>query len=131
MALEELLEKRFSFPIPVVLRTASQLQDILGSCPFTAGEIEAAQIKSGVESLHVCLLNTPPEEAALEKVKALPDSGDRFHVRGRDIYLLLENGVHSSKLVERLLKVSNPATMRNYNTMQKLTQMASDLAGQK
>ncbi len=128
MALEALLEKRFGFPMPVVLRTDKQLQAILGNCPYTAEEIEAAQIKSGTESLHVCMLHTEPEAKALEKVKALPDTGDRFHVCGRDIYLLLENGVHRSKLAERILKVGEPATMRNFNTMQKLASLAQDRA---
>jgi len=123
VALEELLEKRFGFPVPVILRTAKQLQAILDHCPYTAEEVEAAQIKSGVESLHILLLNTPPKEKALEKAKALPDSGDRFCVHERDIYLLLENGVHRSKLAEHLLKGNSPVTMRNFNTMQKLAQL--------
>ena len=126
VALEELLEKRFGFPMPVILRTARQLQEILDHVPYTAEEIEAAQTKSGVESLHIILLNTPPTEKALEKAKALPECEDRFNVRERDIYLLLENGVHRSIMAERLSKISEAATMRNINTMKILAQMAND-----
>ena len=131
VALEELFEKRFGFPVSVILRTAKQLQEILDHVPYTAEEIEAAQAKSGVESLHILLLNTPSEEKAMEKAKALPDNGDRFCVHERDIYLLLENGVHRSKLAERLSKISEAATMRNINTMKTLAQMANDTERQK
>ena len=125
VALQQLFEKQFDFPIPVVLRTAWQLQAIVDHCPYTMEEIEAAQIASGAESLHILMLSTPPDEKALEKAKALKDSGDRFCVMGQDIYLLLNQGVHRSKLAERLSKIQAAATMRNINTIKTLAQMAS------
>lgn len=125
--MEQVIEKRFGFPIPAILRTSQELQAILDGCPFTAEEIQAAEAASGVESLHVCMLLFEPALEAVEKLKAFPSSGDRFVIRGRDIYLLLQNGVHNSKLAAQVSKIGTSVTMRNFKTMRQLAQMAGEM----
>ena len=122
--LERLMEARFGFPIPVMIRTANEVQAILDRCPYSREEIQAAEENSGVESLHICMLHVAPEVTDVEKLKAISAGGDRFVVSGREIYLLLQNGVHLSKLAERVSKLSVPVTMRNQKTMLKLAQLA-------
>ena len=125
--LEKAIEKRFGFPVPVILRTSRELQAILAGCPFTAEEIQEAEAASGVESLHVCMLLSAPAPEAVEKLKAFPSSGDRFVVCGRDIYLLLQNGVHTSKLAVQVSKIAASVTMRNFKTMRQLALMAGSM----
>ncbi len=126
--MEQTIEKGFGFPVPVILRTFQELQAILTGCPFTVEEIQAAEAASGVESLHVCMLLSAPALEAVEKLKAFPSSGDRFVVCGRDIYLLLQNGVHNSKLAAQVSKMAASVTMRNYKTMRQLALMAGEMS---
>jgi len=125
--MEQAIEKRFGFPVPVILRTSQELRAIVDGCPFTAEEVHAADMASGVESLHVCMLLSAPELEAVEKLKAIQSGGDRFVVRGKDIYLLLQNGVHNSKLAAQVSKISASVTARNFKTMRQLALMANDM----
>jgi len=45
-------------------------------------------------------------------------------VIGREVYLLLRNGVYNSKLANSLTKLDVPATMRNWKTIKKLVELA-------
>lgn len=125
--MEQVIEKRFGFPVPVILRTSCELQDILDSSPFSADDVQKAEAASGMESLHVCLLLSEPGLEAEEKLKAFPAGGDRYVVSGRDIYLLLQNGVHNSKLAAQVSKIAASVTMRNFKTMRQLVKMADSL----
>ncbi len=125
--MEQAMEGRFGFPAPVVLRTAKELAEILDHCPFTQEEVQAADAASGVESLHVFMLQSAPGQAVLDKLQNIPSGGDRFAARGRDIYLLLQNGVHNSKLAAQITKINASVTARNFKTMRQLALMAGDM----
>jgi len=125
--MEQVIEKQFGFPVPVMLRTSQELQAILDDCPFTAEEVQAADLASQVESLHVCMLCTAPTKVVEEKLSSVPSGGDRFVIRGRDIYLLLQNGVHNSKLAAKVSQIDTSVTVRNFKTMRQLALMASDM----
>ena len=122
--MEQAIQARFGFPVPAILRTSQELQAILTGCPFTPEEIQAAEAASGVESSHVCMLLSAPALEAVEKLKAFPSSGDRFAVCGRDVYLLLQHGVHRSKLAAQVSRIDASVTMRNFKTMRQLALMA-------
>jgi uncharacterized protein (DUF1697 family) len=124
--MEQVIEKRFGFPVPVILRTSRELQAILENCPFAAEEVQKADLASGVESLHVCMLLSAPAPEAADKLKSFPAGGDRYVIRGRDIYLLLRSGVHNSKLAAHILKIAASVTMRNFKTMRQLALMVND-----
>ena len=125
--MEQVMKERFGFPVPVILRTSQELQAIAENCPFPAEEVQAADLASGVESLHVCMLTSPPALEAAEKLKSIPSGGDRFVISGRDIYLLVQNGVHNSKLAAQISKMNTSVTMRNFKTIRQLVLMAADM----
>ena len=125
--MERTIERRFGFPVPVIMRTSTELHAILDHCPFTADEVQRAEEISGVESLHVSMLPSPLQPEAVEKLKSFPLGGDRYTICGRDIYLLLQGGVHTSKLVMQILKAAASVTMRNFKTMCQLAQMADEM----
>jgi uncharacterized protein (DUF1697 family) len=118
---------RFGFPVPVILRTSGELRAIVDQCPFTAEEVQKAEAASGVESLHVCMFLAKPELETVEKLKSFPAGGDRFSVSGRDMYMLVQSGIHNSKLAAQILRAAASVTMRNFKTMRQLAQLTDDM----
>ncbi len=123
--LEEIIGKRFGFPVPAVLRTAEELASILENCPFSPEEVRAAEEASGAESLHAAMMLAPLSREAEAALAAVP-GGDRFAARGKEVYFLLENGVHASKLVAKFLKMEAHNTLRNWKTVRALAQLAAE-----
>ncbi len=113
-----------------VLRTAQELNAIVSGSPFSADEIERAQrANTDGESFYVCLLPEPVSNAALAALAAVPPEGDRFEIVGRDIYLLLVRSIRLSKLAIRLQKLLPGVTVRNWNTISKLSELANTSMG--
>ena len=113
------IEKRFRYQVPVILRTAEQVRNVVRNNPF---------LKDGApeETLHVMFLADPP---ALNRIRALdPDRSppDAFAVMGQEVYLRLPNGVARSKLTNAYFdsKLGTIATARNWRTVTALLQLA-------
>jgi uncharacterized protein (DUF1697 family) len=112
--------KRFGFEPGVAVRTAAEMLAVIERNPL-------AKMKAvDVTNLHVTFLSKEPETAALTKLKALAAPGEDFRGVGREIYLYCPNGYGNTKLnnnaVEKALAVA--ATTRNWNTVNKVHQMA-------
>lgn len=108
----------FGYDVPVILRTATELREVLRVNPF----LDRA---SDGKVLHVAFLAHEPEAArtsALDPKRSPPDS---FAVIGREIYLHCPNGVAQTKLSNAYFdsKLATTSTMRNWNTVQKLAAM--------
>lgn len=117
------IRDRFGYEIPIVTRRASDLDAIVQANPFVAAGAETGR-------LHVLFLAEAP---AAEHVEALdPDRspGDEFAVRGREVYLHYPNGTARSKLTNAWFdsRLSTVTTMRNWKTVRKLLELASDPA---
>jgi uncharacterized protein (DUF1697 family) len=115
--LEAALASQFGFDVPVVLRRAGQLAGTLVANPY-----------SGVEGtrLHVAFAAQPPSAEAVAALDPRPFDPDDCTVAGTEIYMHLPNGMGRSKLpayLGRRLKV--PFTVRNWNTVVKLAEMAA------
>jgi uncharacterized protein (DUF1697 family) len=119
-ALEQKLAAEMKRPVAVIGRTPAELELVLGGNPF--------MIEQGIDlsRLHVTFLATVPAPASIEALGSLKSGGDRFAVRGREVYLHCPNGYGETKLsnaaFEKVLAVK--ATTRNWNTVNKLVQMA-------
>jgi uncharacterized protein (DUF1697 family) len=118
--LEAAVEATFGLRIAVVVRSASQLQEIIAACPFPAAD---------PKTLHVGFMSSAPEPdrvAALELERFLPEE---FAVLGTESYLHLPSGMARTKLptyLDRQLKV--PTTLRNWATVNKLAALAASSA---
>ena len=115
-----LIAGRFGFQVPVVLRTANQLEAIVASNPFL--EQNAPE-----EALHVMFLADlprPEQVASLDPNRSAPDT---FVVRGGDIYLHLPSGVADTKLTNAYFdaKLATISTSRNWKTITKLLELTS------
>lgn len=110
-----------------VLRSANELHLLVERCPFSVSEMEDAQrMNAETESCYVCLLPHAPSADALAKLSAVAQGSDRYAVIGRDVYLLLTQSIRTSKLALRLQSILPDATVRNWNTMTKLSEMLAE-----
>jgi uncharacterized protein (DUF1697 family) len=112
------IERKFGLRVPVIVRSAEQLNDVRQRNPFLGSN-------SDVEHLHVAFLAGPPKArqiAALDWNRSPPD---RFFVRGQEVFLHLPNGVARTKLTNAYLDatLATTSTMRNWNTVQKLLEL--------
>ena len=118
--LEKQIETDFGFHSDVITRTADELKKIIRTNPL----LEEAGVD--VSKLHVLLLPGVPGAESVRKLESLTLAPDRVRVRGAEIYFYFPNGVSGSSLwkhnLDRVLGISG--TMRNWNTVNKLLEMA-------
>ncbi len=102
---------------PVVLRSAAELRAAVDGNPFP-----------GAEGVHLAFLADRPGAAAVRRLDPKRSPGDRFAVRGRDIYLHLPNGAARTRLTNDYLDraLSTVSTVRNWNTVEKLLALATE-----
>lgn len=115
--LEAAVAKRFGVTSAVMLRTQAELAKVVERNPFASAE---------PSSLHVGFMAAPPPRERVAGLDAARFAPEEVGVRGRDVYLHLPNGLGRSKLpgyVDRQLAV--PITVRNWNTVNKLLDLAS------
>jgi uncharacterized protein (DUF1697 family) len=113
------IARDFGFSVPVVTRSADELRRVAGANPF---------LRSGVDlaALHVAfLLDEPSAErvAGLDPKRSPPDE---FRVLGREIYLRCPTGMAKTKLTNAYFdsKLATVSTARNWNTVNKLIELA-------
>lgn len=121
--LMQCIERDFGFTAEVITRTREEVKRVIASNPLLK--------ESGVDTskLHVVFLPGKPSPAAVKKLQELTLAPDRARVSGDEIYFYFPNGVSGSSLwkhpLDRVLEVSG--TMRNWNTVNKLYQMAQEM----
>jgi uncharacterized protein (DUF1697 family) len=112
--------RRFGLAVPLVLRTAEELAQVLETNPFLAkGTAE--------ETLHVMFLADLPAAEAVAALDAQRSPGDTFLLRGREVYFHLPNGVARTKLTNAYFdtKLKTVSTLRNWRTVKTLCEMAT------
>jgi len=119
-AIEEVIDAAFGLTVRALLRTSTELADVVAHNPLATGGRDMSR-------LHVTFLAAapaPPRVAALDSGPFLPDE---FGVRGREIYLHCPGGYGRTKLnntfFERTLEAV--ATTRNWKTVTTLADLSS------
>ena len=118
--IEKAIERKFGFHSDVVLRTSSELRDVVGSSPFK-GRKDLLPAKLIVTFLACELAKEKCDrilliKAGLEEVKL---GG------GRELYIYFPDGMGKSKLPALLDRaLEKTGTARNWNTVTKLLEMA-------
>lgn len=120
--LKKAIGKEFGFEVPVIIKTAEQLTNIINQNPFNDNpDLEDNKI-------YFVLLNRTPNEELVQLLKKEPCLNEAFEVAEHCIYLKCAKGYGNAKLnnnvIERKLKVE--ATTRNFRTMHKLLSMAQE-----
>lgn len=122
--IESEFAKVFGFTVIFVLRTAVEWERIIKECPFPETEIREAEAENTEgESMYVALLLHAPSQEKAEQLGAVKSGSDECRIRGRDAYLLLRQSIRNSKLAISLQKLDVSVTVRNWKTMNKLSDM--------
>lgn len=114
-----LIEEKYSFDVPVMVKTNTEMKDIFENNPFLP------EHDSDINYLLVTMLSKQPDEAMVSELKAYANFGEQYIHRGKELYLYFPNGYGRSKLsnnfVEKKLGIS--ATTRNWKTITKMVEM--------
>ncbi|MBU3821090.1 DUF1697 domain-containing protein [Flavobacteriaceae bacterium XHP0103] len=117
--IQKTIEKHFGFEVPILVKTASEIENILNSCPFSKEKKEAA---------YFTLLHAVPDEALIESTSQETYQNEAFVIENDCVYFYSETGYGKAKcnnnFFERKLKVT--ATTRNYKTMLKLLSLSTE-----
>lgn len=118
--IEKAIYKEYGFEVPVIIRSKDEIHKIISVNPF----LKEKNMEE--KRLYVTFLSETPAKENIEIAKGLDFSPDRFFIIGKEVYLCVPNGYGETKLsnnfFEKKLKVN--ATTRNWNTVQKLLQLA-------
>ena len=123
--IEDAIERSFGFRTPVVVRTSSELRDVIAGNPFAR--------RRGIDprKLLVTFLASHPSAEAREQVLQIKTEPEELHIDGREVYMYFPNGLARPKLswvaVEK--KLRTPGTGRNWNSVTKLLEIAEKLEG--
>ncbi|MGH9682623.1 MAG: DUF1697 domain-containing protein [Candidatus Acidiferrales bacterium] len=117
------IERTFGFRPEVILRSSSELRDVIARNPFAK--------RRGIDpsKLLVSFLAGDPGPEARDKVLKIKTDPEELRIGGRELYVYFPNGMARPKLswpaIERALKT--PGTGRNWNSVTKLLEIAEKL----
>ena len=115
-SVRQLIAERAGLDVAVVVRSASELRDVVARNPYLGAE---------PTQLHVSFLDAALDPAALLKARQRDWSPEEFTVDDRVVYLHLPHGMGQSVMVPRLTMLKR-ATTRNWNTVLALRDLAAD-----
>ena len=117
-AIEKEIADAFDVRSAVILRTAAQLKRVAGANPFLRDE-------SDPKKLLVVFLDGAPGAKAAKKLDPERSPGDRFALKGSELYLHLPNGFGRSKLTIDYLEktLGTKGTGRNWATVTRLVEL--------
>jgi uncharacterized protein (DUF1697 family) len=122
--IQERMLSEFGFSAQVITRTAAELARAIEGNPFVK------ESRSHPSNVFIGFLTQAPQADAVEELHARAAKAEQAHCCGREIYVYYVAGMGQARLLthgvlERVLAVN--ATMRNWNTVSKLHEMAADL----
>ena len=104
--------------VPVIVKSAKDLEAIVAECPIEAGTAEHSRFL-------VAFVQEPRLLSALAGIAPLVEPPERFAIGSRAAYLLCGNGILDSRAGKALLgKAGRSATTRNWATVLKLQALA-------
>jgi uncharacterized protein (DUF1697 family) len=120
--IEDTIERRVGFRPSVIVRTTSELRDVIARNPFAK--------RRGLDprKLVVSFLVSDPGPEARDKVLRIKPDPEELRIDGRELYVYYPHGMGQSKLppvLDRTLKT--PATARNWNSVTRMLEMAEGL----
>lgn len=112
--------QRFGYTVPVVVRSAAGMAVVTAANPYLSDATDEKQ-------LHVYFLAEEPDASRLAALDPRRSQPDEFAVVGREIFLLLPNGMGRTKLTNAYFdaKLSTVCTARNWKTVCRLAEMSA------
>ena len=117
--LAELIEDRFGFEVPVIVRSRKQLAAVVELDPFQA-------VADNPKRYQVSFLSEKLSAETVTRLEELAHESERVAIHGREVYAWHPDGVARSKLWNALAGkgLGVTATARNWTTVCKLLEMA-------
>lgn len=117
--LEKAIAESFGFQVPVIVRTAQELQSAIDQNPF---------INEDITQLHLTFLKENPSEDVLQKILAYNYQPDRYKIEGKAVFIYCSGKYHKSKLSNNFFekKLNTGATTRNWKTVLKLSELINN-----
>src|ERR1700676_2326577 len=119
----EAIERRFGFRVDVIVRTPSELRDVIARNPFA----KRRAVDPG--KLLVTFLANHPSAQARDQVLKINTDPEELHIDGREVYIYFPNGMGRSKLSWPTIgkKLGTTGTGRNWNSVTKLLEIAEQI----
>ena len=117
-ALGDAMERRFGFRVDIMLRTAAELDQVIEENPFIGRDL--AEIKW--LAVMFC------EEDVEQRFRAFAEAyegPEELVPRGRELYVYYTTGMGRSKLPQAMAPLKISGTVRNWNTLNKLSAAAN------
>src|SRR5262249_7910129 len=121
--IEEGFEKSFGFHSDIIVRTTSDLRDVVARNPFAT--------RRGIEpsKLVVMFLARHPGPSDRDKLLGIKAEPEEFRAEGREVYIYYPHGMArpkvSASLIEKMLRT--PGTVRNWNTVTRLLEIVESV----
>ena len=118
--IEKAIQTKYGFTVPVLVRSAEEMRTVIKNNPLVNNK------GIDVGKLHVTFLREEAAPAVLKSMEAYDFSPDKFIITGKEVFLHIPVSYGETKLsntfFENKLKIT--ATTRNWNTVNKLAEMA-------
>jgi uncharacterized protein (DUF1697 family) len=117
-SVELAIRRRFGFDIDVLVRTRDEFHRVLANNPF-------GDVVSDGSRYFVAFQAEPIGDRVADLLAGVEPGGDRWAVDGAELYVWCPEGLTKSPVMAALGKVkkSPPATVRNWNTVEKLAKL--------
>jgi len=117
--IREAIYNYFSFDVPVLIKSALEIETILANCPFP---------QDAKEKSYFMMLHKIPEQELVRLASEKVYDGEEYYILNDCIYFYCANGYGKAKFnmsfFEKKLQVN--ATSRNYRTMKKLLSLSEE-----
>ncbi|MFI5841959.1 DUF1697 domain-containing protein [Catenuloplanes sp. NPDC051500] len=115
---EKAIEKRFGLSVDVIVRDRADLAALVAENPF-------ADVAADGSRFTVSFLAAPLTTPVTELLAGVDPLDDLFAARDEEIYVWCPHGLSNSPVITALSRIKNQpaATVRNWNTVQKLLAM--------
>lgn len=118
----EICAREFGFDKDIHAVSLAEWEALIEANPFP----DAVAIP---KFLHAAVLESEPDPAKVEALRAFATAGERLAIAGKVAYLHTPGGFGVSKLAEKFDKgIGVPNTARNWNTVVKLAELAQAAA---
>ena len=114
--IEDAIEKKYGFHVPVQIRQASDFENIIKACPYTK-----LDLADGTRIM-ITFLDALPSSENIEKLMSHVQEPEKLEIIGQESYLYCPNGYGETKLnndfLEKILEVN--ATTRNWKSVMRI-----------
>lgn len=120
VAIADAIRDRTGQDVPVVIRTGEELAEIVSKNPFPDAAVDH-------KTLHVTFLARTPDAEAVKALAKAEKGPDDYRVVGKEVYLSYPNKLTGAVFMPNGMDTAlgMVTTSRNWQTVTKLTEMAS------